>query len=63
MDAFVRKDIIYITVPILDVEGHSRLFKMLGIKYHKTARKNYNFDYSVSFHCCLFVLQKQHSSR
>lgn len=29
INAFVRKDTIYITVPILDVAGHSSLFQML----------------------------------
>lgn len=51
INAVVRKNIIHITVPILDVEGHSSLFQMLKISYPKAARKNYNFDYSCSCHC------------
>lgn len=59
---FVRKEMMYLTVPRLDVEGHSSLFQTLEIKYHKAARKNYNFDYSLSCHCSLFISQKQHLS-
>lgn len=61
--ASVRKDMIYVTEPSLEVAGHSSLSLWLQVRYHNAAGKKYLFNYSFS-HCysSLFGLEKQHLS-